>query len=83
MPEQVAIAGVLDQRPFENAAERAWIFRTVGRSHDASFWGPFVRELQAVGYDDVLSIENEDILQPPAEGVAEAAAFMAAIHKAG
>ncbi len=83
VPEQVAIAGVLDQRPFENAAERAWIFRTVGRSHDASFWAPFVGELRAVGYDDVLSIENEDILQPPAEGVAEAAAFMAAILKAG
>jgi sugar phosphate isomerase/epimerase len=83
VPEQVAIAGVLDQRPFDNAAERAWIFRTVGRSHDASFWAPFVAELRAVGYDDVLSIENEDILQPPAEGVTEAAAFMAAILKAG
>jgi sugar phosphate isomerase/epimerase len=83
VPEQVALAGVLDQRPFENAGERAWIFRTVGRSHDATFWGPFVQELRAAGYDDVLSIENEDILQPPAEGVAEAAAFMSAILRAG
>jgi sugar phosphate isomerase/epimerase len=83
VPDQVALAGVLDQRPFENPAERAWIFRTVGRSHDAGFWGPFVRELRAVGYDDVLSIENEDVLQPPAEGVAEAAAFMSAILRAG
>lgn len=76
VPDQVALAGVLDQRTFDNAAERAWIFRTVGRSHGAEFWGPFLRELRAVGYDDVLSIENEDILQPPAEGVAEAAAFI-------
>ena len=31
VPDQVAIAGVLDQRPFENPAERAWVFRTIGR----------------------------------------------------
>jgi sugar phosphate isomerase/epimerase len=82
VPEQVALAGVLDQRPFENAAERAWIFRTIGRSHDAEFWGSFVRELRAVGYDDVLSIENEDVTQPAVEGVVEAAAFMSPIIKA-
>ena len=29
-----------------------------------------------VGYDDALSIENEDVLQSPVEGVEEAAAFM-------
>jgi len=82
VPEQVALAGVLDQRPFENTAERAWIFRTIGRSHDAGFWGPFVRELRAVGYDDVLSIENEDVAQPAVEGVVEAAAFMNPIIRA-
>ncbi len=79
VPDQVALAGVLDQRPFENAHERAWIFRTIGRSHDAGFWTEFVRELRAVGYDDVLSIENEDVTQPAVEGVVEAAAFMTTI----
>ena len=83
VPDQVAIAGVLDQRTFENASERAWIFRTIGRSHDADFWSAFVRELRAVGYDDVLSIENEDVTQPAVEGVVEAAAFMNAILSAG
>jgi sugar phosphate isomerase/epimerase len=82
VPEQVALAGVLDQRPFKNAAERAWIFRTIGRSHDAEFWSSFVDELRAVGYDDVLSIENEDVTQPAVEGVVEAAAFMSPIIKA-
>jgi sugar phosphate isomerase/epimerase len=79
VPDQVAIAGVLDQRPFENPAERAWIFRTIGRSHDQGFWSSFVRELRSVGYDDTLSIENEDVTQPAVEGVVEAAAFMNAI----
>ena len=76
VPDQVALAGVLDQRPFENPAQRAWIFRTIGRSHGAEFWAAFIAELRAAGYDDVLSIENEDATQPPVEGVEEAAAFI-------
>jgi sugar phosphate isomerase/epimerase len=73
---QVALAGVLDNRPFADPNERAWVFRTVGRGHDAAFWTSFVDALEAAGYDDVLSIENEDVSQPADEGVAEAAAFM-------
>ncbi len=74
--EQVALAGVLDQRPFERVAERAWVFRTIGRVHGAGFWSAFVRELRAAGYDDALSIENEDASQTHVEGVEEAAAFI-------
>jgi sugar phosphate isomerase/epimerase len=73
---QVALAGVLDNRPFVDANERAWVFRTVGRGHDAAFWTSFVDALETAGYDDVLSIENEDVSQPADEGVAEAAALM-------
>jgi sugar phosphate isomerase/epimerase len=76
VPEQVALAGVLDQRPFDDPANRAWIFRTVGRAHDAGFWAAFIAALRAAGYDDMLSIENEDVTQPAVEGVEEAAAFM-------
>ena len=32
--------------------------------------------LAEAGYDDVLSIENEDIAQPAVEGVEEAAGFV-------
>ena len=39
-------------------------------------WSAFVRSLREAGYDDVLSIENEDVSQPAEEGVKEAAAFM-------
>ncbi len=76
VPEQVALAGVLDGRPFSNPGERAWVFRTIGRSHGRDFWMAFVQELRAAGYDDVLSIENEDVTQPAVEGVEEAATFM-------
>lgn len=79
VPDQVAIAGVLDARPFHDPANRAWVFRTVGRGHDQRFWSDFVGALHAVGYADVLSIENEDVTQPAVEGVEEAARFMHAL----
>jgi sugar phosphate isomerase/epimerase len=74
--DQVALAGVLDQRPFHDPAQRAWVFRTIGRGHDSTFWSAFVQSLREVGYKDVLSIENEDVAQPAEDGVEEAATFM-------
>ena len=77
--EQVAIAGVLDQRPFDDPAQRAWVFRTAGAVHDVDWWTSFVVALREVGYDDVLSIENEDASLPPEASVEQAARFMAPI----
>jgi len=74
--DQVALAGVLDQRPFEDAANRAWVFRTVGSVHGHAFWAAFVAALREVGYDDALAIENEDASVTPQEGVEMGAAFM-------
>ena len=46
--------------------------------------GAFVRQLRAVGYDDVLSIENEDVTQPAVDGRrGRPRAFMNAILSAG
>jgi sugar phosphate isomerase/epimerase len=74
--DQAAIAGVLDQRTFDVPAERAWVFRAVGSVRGPEFWSAFVTALEEVGYDDVLSIENEDRSVTPQEGVEGAAAFM-------
>jgi sugar phosphate isomerase/epimerase len=74
---ELALAGVLDSTPFADHTRRAWTFCTVGRGHDAVFWGAFLDTLRDAGYDDVLSIENEDPVQLAAEGVREAAAFVA------
>ena len=75
VPDQVAIAGVLDLRSFDRPEGRAWNFRTVGRGHDRSFWSAFVAALAATGYDGSLSIEHEDRSEDPLVGVAESAAF--------
>jgi sugar phosphate isomerase/epimerase len=76
VPEQVALAGVLDGRPFADPAQRAWVFRTIGRAHGEEFWSAFLDALAAAGYDGALSIENEDVEQPQEAGVREAAAFI-------
>jgi sugar phosphate isomerase/epimerase len=76
VPDQVALAGVLDQRPFHDPPQLAWVFRTVGSVHDRNWWSAFVAALRDVGYDDVLSIENEDGSLPPEAAVEAAAVFM-------
>lgn len=83
-PDEVALAGVLDGRPFDEPGRRAWAFRTVGAVHDRAWWASFVAELEAVGYDGPLAIENEDAALPAVAGVEEAARFMAPIlaHRA-
>jgi len=73
--DQVALTGVLDNRPFADPKSRAWVFRTVGRAHDESFWSAFFSALTKVGYEGSLSIENEDVEQPQEAGVREAASF--------
>jgi sugar phosphate isomerase/epimerase len=79
-PTALGLAGVLDNRSFADPAQRAWNFRTVGQGHGQEFWESFFTALQEVGYDDVLSIENEDPIQPAEEGVAEAARFTQALR---
>lgn len=74
--DQVAIAGVLDQRPFDDPAHRAWVFRAVGSVRGPEFWSAFIAALERAGYDDALSIENEDVSLPPQEAVTQSAAFM-------
>lgn len=68
--------GVLDTKHFGREAERSWIFRTVGYGHDMQWWRDFVSALRLVGYDDVLSIEHEDSLMTPKEGLEKAIKFL-------
>jgi sugar phosphate isomerase/epimerase len=73
--DELALTGVLDPRPWDDPAHRSWVFRTIGEGHPASFWGAFARALDEIGYDDVLSIENEDPLLPGTDGVRRAVDF--------
>ena len=75
--------GVLDTKPYAdpkspNTAERvrSWMFRTVGYGHGAEWWGEFISTLRMYGYDYVLSIEHEDSLMSPDEGLTKAIRFL-------
>ena len=76
-----SINGTLDTKPYTDHLERSWIFRTVGDGHDISFWKDFVKALQSVGYDDVISIEHEDQLIGMNEGFEKAASFLSEVLK--
>ncbi len=71
-----ALNGVLDAKRYTEELERAWIFRTVGFGHDALVWRDIVSTLRLVGYDHVVSIEHEDSVMSPDEGLRKAIAFL-------
>jgi len=65
-----AIAGLNGRIEFKTAPrERAWNYVTLGLGHDDAWWRQFCAALRKVGYDDVLSIEHEDVTMTPLEGV--------------
>jgi sugar phosphate isomerase/epimerase len=59
-----------------DAGERSWNYVTLGHGHDASFWRQLCLALQRVGYDDVLSIEHEDVSMDPLEAVRESVSLL-------
>lgn len=71
--------GVLDTKPYTDERHRGWIFRTCGYGHGESWWREFVSTLRMFGYDNVLSIEHEDSLLSPEEGLTKAASFLNSI----
>ncbi len=72
----VSVIGCNDNKPYDRIAERAWTFRTIGYGHDAKTWKDIVSALRLVGYDYVISIEQEDALMSKDEGLAKAVALL-------
>jgi sugar phosphate isomerase/epimerase len=70
------MTGVLDTKSYTDERNRAWIFRTCGYGHGESWWRDFVSTLRMFGYDYTLSIEHEDSLLSPEEGLSRAAEFL-------
>ena len=68
--------GVLDTKKYTDERNRAWIFRTVGYGHAFGWWKEFISTLRMFGYDYVLSIEHEDTLMSPDEGLTKGAEFL-------
>ena len=75
-PQVVSLNGVLDAKSLTDEVNRAWIFRTVGHGHDELTWNQIISQLRMVGYGFVLSIEHEDSLMSPDEGLRKAIGFL-------
>lgn len=78
-----AVNGVLDVGSYANRLERSlkrsWVFRTVGYGHSKGIWNDIISTLKMVGYDGVISIEHEDSLMSPKEGLEKAIRFLQSV----
>lgn len=71
-----SVKGVLETGAYGDSLGRAWDFRTVGYGHGKEVWNDIVSMLKAVGYDGTLSIEHEDGMMSPKEGLEKAVSFL-------
>ena len=71
-----AVNVVLDTKGYGDVLNRSWVFRTVGYGHGADIWNDMISTLKAVGYDGAISIEHEDGLMSPKEGLEKAVSFL-------
>jgi sugar phosphate isomerase/epimerase len=67
---------LLETKPNDRVAERSWNYVTLGYGHGETWWRDFITLLAQVGYDDVLSIEHEDMGMSPLEGVRKSIEFL-------
>ena len=68
--------GVLDTKHYGELAKRSWVFRTMGYGTDDITWKKVISALRIVGYDGTVSIEHEDSLMSPKEGLEKAVEFV-------
>ena len=53
--------GMLDTKPIEAFRDRAWNYVAVGAGHSLQWWQEFFSVVRMCGYDDVVSLEMEDL----------------------
>jgi len=76
MPDNSRKNGVLDTKHYGDEINRSWIFRTMGYGHGYETWNEIFSTLKMVGYDGAISIEHEDSLMSPEEGLEKAISFL-------
>jgi sugar phosphate isomerase/epimerase len=72
----IAVNGCNDHKPYDQIADRAWTFRSIGYGHGTQTWKDIVSALRLVGYDYVISIEHEDAMMSIDEGLAKGVAML-------
>lgn len=75
-PITSAVNSRIDTKPVDRLRERSWNYVTLGYGHDVLWWKEFCSALRLAGYDDVLSIEHEDLSLAPLDGVRKSVALL-------
>lgn len=70
------VNGLLDTKHVVPVRPRFWNFVSLGHGSSVRAWLDILRALRAVGYDDVISIENEDYSLAAEEAVATSASTL-------
>lgn len=60
--------GMLDTKPIDAFRDRSWNYVAVGAGHGAQWWKEFFSVVRMYGYDEVVSLEMEDLTLPMKEG---------------
>jgi len=60
IPGNCSLNGYLDPKSFDDVAKRSWIFTQLGDGSGKDWWTSFLDVLKQIGYDGVISVEQED-----------------------
>ena len=65
----VEVNGLLETKPVENVARRAWNYVAVGCGRDLQWWKEFFSVVRMTGYNDWVSLEMEDLTMSVEAGI--------------
>jgi hypothetical protein len=70
------IAGRIALHAQKGVRDCGWNFRTCGYGHGAEWWKEFAGTLRMLGYDDLVSIKQEESRLSAQEGLTKAVIFL-------
>jgi Sugar phosphate isomerases/epimerases len=72
----VNINGLLETKPVEDVANRAWNYVAVGCGQDLQWWKEFFSVVRMMGYNDWVSLEMEDLTMSVEAGITSSIAAL-------
>ncbi len=75
-PLNMQVNGCNDHKHYGDIPKRSWTFRSIGYGHGLKEWKDMISALRMVGYDYVISIEHEDAMMSPDEGLGKAVSLL-------
>jgi sugar phosphate isomerase/epimerase len=71
-----ATTSLLENGRLTDIAARSWSYVTLGYGHGEQWWRAFCYRLRMADCDGCLSVEHEDVMLSPREGLTKSAAFL-------